>query len=72
MAQALAQVGDREVLQRALAAAEGIGDERWRAEALSDVAQALAQVGERERPAGLAAGAGGGEASATSGVVRRR
>ena len=43
MAQALAQVGDRRALQRALAAQQRRGES---AQALRGVAEALAQVGE--------------------------
>ena len=56
MAGALAQAGDLEGLRGALAAAEKIGDERYKAQALSGVAGALAQAGDLGRSAG-----GGGE-----------
>ena len=52
IAQALAQVGDkdqaRQALARALAAAERIEDAERRAQVLTTVAQAMAQVGDRE------------------------
>ncbi len=48
----MAQVGDRDGLARALAAAEGIREAPLRAEALAAVAQALAQV---TRPEGVEA-----------------
>ena len=48
MAGALAQAGDLEGLRGALAAAEKIGDERYKAQALSGVAGALAQAGDLE------------------------
>jgi hypothetical protein len=49
VAPALAQVGDRAGLGRAVAAAEAMRDEMARAQALSGVAPALAQVGDQAR-----------------------
>ncbi|MBC7250860.1 MAG: CHAT domain-containing protein [Anaerolineae bacterium] len=49
IAQAFAQVGDREGLARALQAAEGIESDWRRAEALSAIAQAFARVGDFDR-----------------------